>query len=1119
METPPTPPQMMPLLELTLSFELPGGGFSACAAQAFSGPGDAVSPLLLDTAPALQPLLRVRPSLTQTKAALRTLLLDGMVAISLPPRLLTHADLAPYTRAAADPDDEESADDDVDLTEAVTSHPGYRRLPSEMAAALDAAYAAVDSYCAVFAPFLASHARGERMSAAQRAPGYATGALLALAPSQFERALAAYRRWASALLLEVPASADVGILRCDSAALKRRLLPQPEACLAGMQAALPGVLQALAQGAVGDVRRLSRGLTCAPRDVPAFLAKLAELSEAPAGLLSLRAREARIRAVAQLMAANSWPIPEPVVACSRALQEALSEADAAADAASAQRAGEVARWAAEVEAAAPEAAAALGEVRAAMDAAAEGAEEVKAPPCAVVAALSAAGDSLMALQAHAVALGRWRAELGMPPAPPAHAALLEATEAELRQRSALWRGCAAWEETHAVLCETHISRVDASALQMQIAAAHLLADECAGGGMHGAPSRPASDDLCGDPSRPSERAPETPARLPASVTAAALRLRESAARVAALLPLLSALIAPTLARRHWEATLCAALRLPPLAAAAARPLSAGALAAGSASAPPALPPPALTVGHLLEADAAAPACAAIVERVAADAAREAALDSRFARGVVEVWCALDLPVSAHRSAKDVWVLQAPCAELLEALWGSSATIEDILASPHAAHIAAEVRDYRRRLDTVRTTLGEWLRVQVRMEGRGGLGRVAHEEGARWATTHSQTRPPSPSPPSQRPWLHPEPSPTGKEAASQPVDAVRRFGVVDRAWRLLMKRTANNPNALSCCGTKGLRDTLRRHADALAAVSLLTAQQLHASCVEIADALARSKAGPEDLARAGERVLPVLREDTGATLAALRRRWGVTLEEEAEAEESGEGAGAAPSEAEGGVATHSGAPPGEEQPSEGDRRGGEGGGEESSGAAAAPLAQALLSTPELAAQDAMQRRLASLLPEASQLLRTRAGAAASVVEDVPSTLLAGLAYIHVSEVRSAITRKHAAVSAGALLALSSAVAAAALEALAGPLTASEARACAQAAASDAGRPGGARMGAASEATGAQGGAGEAALHVILDGDALTLLAATYRLMEEHGFVQPWRHAIVCCRLRAAEACWA
>lgn len=943
-----------------------GDGSSSCAVGSPQPPAvpasaDAtaavpVSPLLVDNSRPPQPPLVLAPSLQAVKSALRGVLFDGMVVVSVPPRLLSHPDLAPYTKAAADDaaaatggggdgdggGDDGDGDGGVDLTEAVTSHPEYKRLPGDLLAWAEHAYAGAEAFCAAFAPHLTTHARGRRTLAAMDAAGYAAS-VQHLPPAHFDAAIAAYRAQ-QAGLARAPSSADIGVLRLDCAGLKRGLLPVPDGCLAGLKQHIPTVLAALADGLTADVRRVSAVLTSSPPDVGGFLDKAGELEAAVAGggVAAFREREARIAALARTMAGNAWPLAGDVTARFGVLADALAELDGATAHAAAARDADVAHFRGEVEAMVPPLEAALAAAREQLNDAAV--SDADAAPAAVVRYLHEQRDALELLAAQAGRVHCWQAALAAP-VPASFDDTLAALRADLDAKAVLWEGREQWDRQAAQLGGTNFAAVDTDALARSLAEYTALV----------------------------ERAQ---AALPGNPAVGALRA--SLERYRALLPVLAHLRAPALARRHWDA-LCALLRVeaaPPPAVLPLRPQSGAATTAGgggditapvpsssatdAAAAAPAAPqslaPPLLTVQALLDADATAPATAEAVARVAADAAAEAALAAAFDTRVAAVWAALDLPLVPYRGSKELCTLGAPDG-VIAALEASAAAIGTFLASPHVGHIRSDVEAFQRRLGLLGDTLDAWLGMQ------------AH-------------------------WVALEPALAGEETQRQLGDEWRRFAGVDRAWRALMRKTGSNPNALTCATVKGLRETLARHRDTLAGVADAAARQLHAVCIETADALGRSKAAPEERARAAaQRVVPALRADVGVRLAELRAGWGAT-------------------------------------------------------------------------------QLAGWLPDAAAVVRHHLAAAAAVPDDVPPSLLLGLAYIHVGDVRACLARKHGAVAGGVLATVSDAAAALAGSMLP-PLQ--EAR------------------GSGSTPPGPTA-------------DALVTLRAAYALLDEGGYALPWAHAV-------------
>ena len=1019
---------------------------SALAAGTAASTDVTVSQLLVDSADVTLPYIELSPSLAEVKSALRTVLFDSMVVISVPPRLLTHPDLAPYTKAAADDSGGDGSgdggdggegsgggDDDVDLTEAVTTHTSYRRLPLEMMSGLEDAFSSVEEFCAVFLPYIATFMHGQRTLAAMERPSYAAD-VEALPPAQFERAIAAYRAQ-QARLEAAPASADVGVLRVDSVQLKRRLLPTPDKCLRGLQGHIPSVLSSLTDALTDDARTMYGVLASNPSEVSAFLCKMTELERSNEAIPAFRERETHIRTLATTMASNGWPIGDDVKARFKMLRDALADLEAAAQKADTALEDDAKRFARTVEAMVPVLRKALISLRERLD---DGQiSDASATPARVVRFLREQQMKLSELTEQAQRIGGWQTALKQLPA--TFETVPEVTS-DLDAKLALWDGLCQWEALTSELEGQQFTALDLPVLTSRLAAFSDLASR-------------------------SEKA------VPGN--AAVAKLRAAVELYRCLLPLVAHLRSPCLARRHWD-ELCLLLHISPpprtlsgmsthtasSSGGAATPGGAGTSASGGSSAAGGLGTlgasgrglgsstrdlfasagggggsgagsavasasggsavlrrsgsglhlpvsgapgsaasmsaataavaatsagggvqvPAITIRGLLDANVTAGPIANAIATIAAEAAAEAELAATFASAVTSVWAGLDLPVAPYKGSKDLVTLQPPDV-IISALERSGGTIASLLASPHCGPIRAEVEGTKRRLALLSDTLCQWLGVQSL-------------------------------------WLQLEPVFASEDAQRQLPEDGKRFAAVDRAWKALMKRTGNNPNALTCCNVKGLREALARHAESLQSVAQAASQLLQATCSEIAGALGRSKAGPEDRARAEERVLPVLRLDVEARLVQLGEQWG--LEHLLLTTSSLSSAVTADAVQADNAAEH-------DATASTPAAAGQGGSPHSETDIASTTSTydptAMSSTAAAAAG-----QLASFLPEARALALQHQQAAASVVDDVPPPLMLGLAYIHVSEVRSALARKHTAVANGILQMVADAATALVAEAL-------------------------------------------------------------------------------------------
>ena len=157
--------------------------------------------------------------------------------------------------------------------------------------------------------------------------------------------------------------------------------------------------------------------------------------------------------------------------------------------------------------------------------------------------------------------------------------------------------------------------------------------------------------------------------------------------------------------------------------------------------------------------------------IANSAAQEAALQASL-DGIVQTWAALQLTVSPYKEQKDVFILVS-CDEVVQALDDSLVSINALLSSRYVEPMREAVLDWHRRLTAVSDCIDEWLAVQ-------------------------------------RQWLYLEVIFASGDIVRQLPEESSAFGKVDRAWKELMRRTNDSPNALAQTTAAGLRDALHTH---------------------------------------------------------------------------------------------------------------------------------------------------------------------------------------------------------------------------------------------------------------------------------------------------------------------
>ena len=295
-------------------------------------------------APVPELALLLTPSLPGVKSSLRGMLYDAMVVISAPPRLLTHPDLAAYMQAAEEEGGGDGGNAEVDLTDLVQATPAYKRMVAELFSGLESAFGTVDDFCSVFLPFGRTYAKNEAQMQGLDPSKYSGSMEL----SAFEKSIDLYRGQIAEFDL-CPTSSDIGIVHINSIELKKKLIPSPTACLEAIRNLLPGLMTNLSTELTDTVRTSFNIVSGTPTEVDTFVAKVECLEQSQEQLPAWRDKEQYIRALATLMAENSWPLNDDLKSQFKLLRDALTDLETSAERAGAQLEQDTQKFAKQVE--------------------------------------------------------------------------------------------------------------------------------------------------------------------------------------------------------------------------------------------------------------------------------------------------------------------------------------------------------------------------------------------------------------------------------------------------------------------------------------------------------------------------------------------------------------------------------------------------------------------------------------------------------------------------------------------------------------------------------------------------------------------------------------------------
>ncbi|XXQ39846.1 AAA+ ATPase domain-containing protein [Plasmodiophora brassicae] len=180
--------------------------------------------------------------------------------------------------------------------------------------------------------------------------------------------------------------------------------------------------------------------------------------------------------------------------------------------------------------------------------------------------------------------------------------------------------------------------------------------------------------------------------------------------------------------------------------------------------------PEFTLGTLIDIDAMKHG--ASINAISVKAVQEAGLSAMLDK-VVNTWKDLDFNLVPYKDQKDVWIL---------------GSLEDIIASLDESLVSINTISGSRYVEPIRKTVQEWNRKLL----------LFQEIIDEWITC-------------QRKWRYLETIFSAQDIVRQLPEDSKLFMIVNKSWHEIMKRTADDPNALKAATSyPGLRETLQQH---------------------------------------------------------------------------------------------------------------------------------------------------------------------------------------------------------------------------------------------------------------------------------------------------------------------
>jgi hypothetical protein len=246
--------------------------------------------------------LELSPSVGDVTAALEQCLELGLRLVSVPGRIYAEPALDAYRSVAEGAPQPDTA---TPLHLVVGGDPEYRDCAARVGSGVRHAFAAVQTYLAVFEPFVGTCLRNRTVVATVTDTfrgESADLAVLAHTIGKYQGMVTEFRR--------IPSAADVASLCVDSRHLKLGLMPSPMHCLLALKQHLPRLMDQSSKALMAEVNSLLPVVAGVPGSVDQFVKKKMVTAESLAVLPAFRKRQDRIAEMAALLANNGWPLPD-----------------------------------------------------------------------------------------------------------------------------------------------------------------------------------------------------------------------------------------------------------------------------------------------------------------------------------------------------------------------------------------------------------------------------------------------------------------------------------------------------------------------------------------------------------------------------------------------------------------------------------------------------------------------------------------------------------------------------------------------------------------------------------------------------------------------------------------
>ncbi|KAJ8609534.1 hypothetical protein CTAYLR_006022 [Chrysophaeum taylorii] len=455
------------------------------------GPADLDDDSSVDTQCA--PLLRIElsysssdlecsPSLSEVQRVFSDLLSQCLKVVGIPDRIFMHPDLALYVMSDADngPGDvgvgsSGARESETSVQDLVASDDKFVRASAQIQQALSSAFEAAMDYALVFDPFYAKSLENHTFHSnlCETFSGDVDLNAYADAISRYRGQVEEFRG--------MPGSADVGILRIDSLALKRCLLPSPVVCLDKLHALLPELMDEGFNVLLDQLGMILPVVTGVPSNVEHFISKKRIVQEALAAFEGFKASQQKLIAMSTLLIKEGWPVPDYHKAHLFMADENMSTLEIGIQIAEGREEEDTKRFAAEIAEEVPRLKRAISEVREQLDSSIVASLEEQ--PENVITFLELQEETLAKLRQRTETLAEYQAELRQDVD---EYDTLDEVATDLNLKLRLWRGMKEWGKLTALWVTTPLADIDAGQLEIHVQAYNKTVHQA----MKGLPGNP-----------------------------------------------------------------------------------------------------------------------------------------------------------------------------------------------------------------------------------------------------------------------------------------------------------------------------------------------------------------------------------------------------------------------------------------------------------------------------------------------------------------------------------------------------------------------------------------------------------------------------------------------------